>query len=554
MVRRLQPSFPATKPLDIIDIHPGVCLWSSKIHDALKPRRHILVEPNQPNYQSYIDPLLQRKDSKYRHVLNLSDLFSQRAATEYLPDQTPVGSKDIFKNTINPSLLILANFTNYGAKDPKYERSISQKYIREYLLGIMDPEQSFHHYGLVRMLAWLRNQDKNTIIPRAISDRHKFTVRLDVVAQVNEVAGGAYEISHRSAPRRQHELTLRSEQLVAQRAKDAGILTPENRKPPPSSPPWYEIGLGDGALDQLRQLPHRLPWQERFLEMYEEWGKGNKNTGENPFKAMKRKPERSSSGARRGKIVRSSVKGRPPSKEPREWRVLRTRFLTVRKQNIEAQDWANRQIELDKAEMKLLAGEQPASKYLASMKAIRRKADKLHAQINAGRIDLFRLVRKYIDDLRGFEQNPPLLQWDRRNAEPLLVSPNEFHPAQKLTLLDLQPVTDSLRKLSDLDQRTCFEFICHCLFRYPTQSMRDVLKTVVQGDIDDFLEKVPDLLDPSKGGNSNLDDLRARTLPVDLIVQLALALEKWPFRMQAYEMLVMIAGKREKNQMLVDDE
>ncbi len=168
-----------------------------------------------------------------------------------------------------------------------------------------------------------------------------------------------------------------------------------------------------------------------------------------------------------------------------------------------------------------------------------------------GRHDLALLAKKYIDDRRGFEQQPPLLQWDRRTAEPLLVKDEEFYPHQKLALLDIQPVPDVLEKLNDFDKRTCFDYLCSILFRNRSQPARIDLEAIAQGGLHEFLEKVPDIRNPLKGGQPNLDDLRSRTLPIDLLVQLALALEKWPFRLQTHQM-IMQTGRRKSSVILED--
>lgn len=62
---------------------------------------------------------------------------------------------------------------------------------------------------------------------------------------------------------------------------------------------------------------------------------------------------------------------------------------------------------------------------------VRQEAAKLHAEIDKGRKDLAVLARKYIDDRRGFAQDQPLLQWDCRTAESLLVRSDEFYPSEK---------------------------------------------------------------------------------------------------------------------------
>lgn len=391
----------------------------------------------------------------------------------------------------------------------------------------MNQEHSLHHYGLVRMLAWLPDDEKTTFLPRTITERKKFSVRLDLATHVSEVAGGALDNGRVQQARRQHDLAVQSERRVAQRAKNSGVWDPENRRPPASTPPWYEIGLDIDALDQLRRLPHKLPWQIELLDSEDAWRECQQKVGKQPS------------------IARNGI-GRPRSPEPENMRFLRAKFLTVRKTKMVAQEWANRQSELDKSEIALHTVSQVPPTLAAAKEEIQQKAATLHAEIGQGRNDLALLAKKYIDDRRGFEQKPPLLQWDRRPSEPLVVKDDEFYPPKEMALLDLKPVPEALDKLNDFDKRTCFDYLCNILLRTPAQSVRNDLTAAVQGGLDDFIERVPDLGNRLKGGNPNLDDLRVRTLPLDLLVQLALALETWPFRMQTHEM-IMNSGRRNSN-------
>ena len=422
------------------------------------------------------------------------------------------------KGKINDSLLILANLTGGKAFKSRSDQPTAT-IIPQYISGILNQENSIHHYGLVRMLAWLPDDEKATYLPRTITERKKYSVRLDLVTRLSEIAGAPLDDVPSSQARRQHDLTLQSMQHVAQRAKASGVWHSDSRRPPAPTPPWYEIPLVSDALDQLRKLPHKLPWQKELLALHDTW------------RRPQRKVDKHASEARR-------PKGRPRSEEPESLRLLRAKFLTVRKTKVVAQQWADRQIELDRSRIDAHRARQSPAILAAREKDIQQKEAALCAEMTKGRKDLALLARRYVDDRRGFEQQPPLLQWDRRTAEPLLVKDEEFYPPQKMALLDIQPVPDVLEKLNDFDKRTCFDYLCSILFRNLAQPVRTDLEAVAQGGLDEFLERVPDLSNPLKGGHPNLDDLRVRTLPTDLLVQLALALEKWPFRLQSHEMIM----------------
>jgi mitochondrial transcription factor 1 len=519
VLRRLQPTLPSTRPLDIIDLNPGVCLWSTAIHKALKPRYHVLVEPNIDAYRSYVDPLLKEQGSRYRHVSVLPDLFRVSGA-ECLPDQTPVASNTIPTGGINDSLLILANLTSTQGTGIRLRGSACATNLRLYVGGMMHLQNSLHHYGLVRMLAWLPDDEKLVYLPRTITDRRKFSLKLDLVTHVNEVAGGPVMPGPSRPTQRQHDLVIESEQRVAQRVKQSAVWDPEARRIPAPAPPWYEIGLDTDAIEQLRRLPQKLPWQVELLALGDDWRK------------------RESDVQKTNKNKRGQW-----DKPPENLGLLRTKFLTTRKATNVAQGWAKRQSELDRSEIALHRAGQSSSSLAAQKEKIRGEAATLHAEMEAGRRDLAELAKRYIDDRRGFEQNPSLLQWDRRPAEPLVVTDDEFYPPKKMALLDLTPNPTGLQKLDDFDKRTCFQYLSSNLWRRPAQSILRDLPTVVQGDLDEFCELVPDLRNLLKGGHPNLDDLRVRTISPELLVQLTLALETWPFRLPTHEMIMNSGGR-----------
>ena len=453
----------------------------------------------------------------------LPDLFRIPGA-ECLPDQTPVASNMIPTGGLNDSLLILANLTSTKGTGARLRGSASATNLQLYVRGMMHLENSLHHYGLVRMLAWLPDDEKLAYLPRTITDRRKFSLKMDLAAHVNEVAGGLVEPGPRRPTQRQHDLAIESEQRLAQRVKHSGVWDPETRRPPATAPPWYEIGLGTDAIEQLRRLPQKLPWQVELLALEDAWCKREKEVQRTLAKASE------------------SLRGQR-DKPPENLGILRTKFLTTRKATVVAQEWGKRQSELDRRDVALHRAGQIPSRVAAQKEEIQREAATLHAEMEEGRRDLAELAKRYIDDRRGFEQNPSLLQWDRRPAEPLVVTDDEFYPPKKMALLDLTPNPGGLQKLDDFDKRTCFRYLCSALWRRPAQSVLNDLPTVVQGGLDEFCERVPDLRNLLKGGNPNLDDLRVRTMSPELLVQLVLALETWPFRLPTHEMIMNEGGR-----------
>jgi hypothetical protein len=62
---------------------------------------------------------------------------------------------------------------------------------------------------------------------------------------------------------------------------------------------------------------------------------------------------------------------------------------------------------------------------------------------------------------------------------------------------------------------------------------------LIPAGTDDFIQTVPGIHDPTKGGWFDLSNLRIRTLPADMFVEIALAYEKWPFRATTETILML---------------
>ena len=100
-----------------------------------------------------------------------------------------------------------------------------------------------------------------------------------------------------------------------------------------------------------------------------------------------------------------------------------------------------------------------------------------------------------------------------------------------LALVDVEP-NPSFRKVFDTDTRwRCFDLM---LARFSHAWSKDVctaLEQLVPGGVDAFVETVPSLMDVRKGGSYDLKELRVRSLPVEIMFDIALAYHNWPFRL-----------------------
>jgi hypothetical protein len=98
-----------------------------------------------------------------------------------------------------------------------------------------------------------------------------------------------------------------------------------------------------------------------------------------------------------------------------------------------------------------------------------------------------------------------------------------------------------LTKIDSYDKAVSYRHVIGKVFSYPTASVAAALKLLVhESGMTDFVQTIPGIHDPSKGGWYDLDQLRMRALPADLLLEIALAYERWPFRPKIEDFLLAV--------------
>ena len=476
----------------------------------MKPQRHILVEPERQLYNPFLEPLLSSSQSLYRHAQSLAEALDPAAGL--LPKSGDY--HEVTVSDLNASLLIVANFTGRsggGRKDESnYTGAIGKHMLHTFYNSMFHhAQEGLHRYGHVRMLAWLPDDDKPSILPRTVASRGKQAVQWDLLARVGEVAGGgSYQHSALSV-RRHFELDMESERLVMRQPPSIAITGAAPRQPPATRPIPASFGLDEAGLAALRESPDRLQWTDELVHLEE-----------------------------RFKKAEFAIK----SKDGKRLRVLRNKRVTAHNMHGRSMDVVQRQRVLDRSEVipspsnvppAVQSGEsKPSEAFAQSLRTDRAKLKREHM--------LF--VDKCIDDNRAFDHVPPVLAWDRREVQPLWAEKDEFYPPKTLALLDFQPrSTALLSRLDTEEKKLSFDYVTSTLLQHPRRSVTQGLKQMVHNGLDQFLEKVPSLRDPLQGGKADLDDFRIRSVPVNLFVDLALAWETWPFRPELSTMHVRLS-------------
>lgn len=478
-------------------------------------------------YTPFLDPLITKVDSKYKLIPksgviweNLEDLMNGdllRRQERLLPDDPRIEKP-------NDTLLFIANLGYFPKKTFQGFRSITTLTVHQ-LLSAIRTHALFQRYGQVRMLMWMHDKEKTAILPRMISHRKKFSVDAEVSCElVQEIAGSD---TPTDTFRRETALDLESALAVKNRMAKAGIETPPSRvgtleakaaQHSAASLEERKLVTSKVWLDELADLERRYKLKE-FPACYDENGK--------PVYIMQDK------NGKWGKI--STMFKRTPE-YLRMKRLHWNRDQTGRKADI---------FELHITEYEQIMAELVILQTDTSPDGVVKKKDateKLRIwreTVENGLPDDFgERILHFIDDRRALHQDPPLLLWDRRQAEPLMTNTTEFFPHHDMCLLDFHPKsTWPIVRGHNIKNYDFFDFLISSLFHIPTQSLVNGLKAIAPGAAEWILPKCPSITNPAKGGVANVDELAVRSVTQDMMEEIMEEWMAWPFRPTKAEMM-----------------
>ena len=175
----------AYKQTTIIDMNPNLGIFSAALHERLKPKQHILLEPEgkfgdrmrefQETYKnSWYVPLDGYNWDTY------SELFSKDQLPPPWPDKFPKPEikTSLSSEGVNADLL----FVGQMGKSIKSERLIAQ-FISCCALGSW-----IQRYGRVRFLLWVTDSIKDRYLPRSIAARARPAAMAEAIVDITEVA------------------------------------------------------------------------------------------------------------------------------------------------------------------------------------------------------------------------------------------------------------------------------------------------------------------------------------------------------------------------------
>ncbi|CAG8961314.1 hypothetical protein HYFRA_00013775 [Hymenoscyphus fraxineus] len=517
LCERLKPSLSKHMGCDILDLNPGACLWSSKMHEILKPRTHVLMENDAKIYKPYIQPLLDAPGSTYKLCVKSPLIWSELNSVftkDFFPLQEAFPKGDPRLDEPNDTMLVLVNLAFFPKQSYKGFPSITPLVIHQLISSVMS-HALFQKYGLIRMLVWVADTERESMLPRHVTFRRKASVEAEIACKMSEVASSGRPPAFF---RRDSGVEVSITRKVLEKMKQLDIKTPRGRE---SIVQEHIMNYPDHAeelvdmLDSDKKTHHYL---QELTELESQWESGDK------IKAFRVTDKGKSAQGAKGRMVANPDYARMVFLQNRK------EFRTAQKQNRDAIISKHRDLLQQQAAWYGIEGKE-ASIRRDELKKLR---EDLIDEIENLRSREAR-VRVYtdIDNARCmYIEDKPLLQYDRRVSEPLKTYKEEFYPSQtELCLLDFepQPIWSVLRKdfPANLD---IFQHILTTIFALPSQSVKQALISLWPGAYEYLVQECPSLTDPRVGGDPNLDLLSVRCLPFVSFREILEAWDRWPFR------------------------
>lgn len=546
----LAPTLEKHKGCDILDLNPGAGLWSQKLHEFLQPRSHVLVEPMIERFETFLNPLLDAPDSKYKLCTKdplRMDSFREMVDEDLFPHQKRLAAGDPNRHEPNNSLLVTGSF----CWDPPlpgigFDSMAKQMYV--HLAGASAENDLFHAYGLARTLFWVPHDDFNAMIAEGASGMfranrvHELSHTMDVVVTSSRRVRGRGRMGSSREPR----MLIASDRRAIQAGRENGMVPPTHRRGTS-----YELSEGleehfapDGNIANIPLMEYL--WRRHISGRdtagyisghatlhYDQEIELRSKYPDLPFDTI---TDRTIPGEHvRGDKTQVKIPERkhlmshPAYAEIKPFYKTRSGVVNVIKRKNVQESLAQMGEKMFKLEQKILRMEDGSEKD-TEMEALRKlEARYLWGIEHEVGVNYQTTVLAETDDMVAFNMSPrPLLYFDRRPYPPLAMEPAESWPANRLALVSTEPDPAWARK--DSEWRYWAEDFLYGLYDHSSDSLKEALDKLQHG-LAGLIDHCPSLKDPNVGGRLLLDHLRVRMLTPPMIEELVSAYIEWPFKM-----------------------
>ena len=476
------------------------------------------MEPKQDIFLPYLKPLVDAPSSRY--VLRDWHDRDRWRPEKYIEEGLIISPEEWERQQQNHSpILILANLADQAVKYTPLLKEPSNRGFHSHIKSIdlahaVRLKSAFQAYGPTRVLMWMPDAEKRALLPRTVGYRGKIAVYMESAFHLEEVAGAAAS----SKVRREDYLDADSGKLVAQRMEENQTLILPERQ--------------EQSTDTISVSSKSRSWHKELAELEE----GFKSCRLSQFVG---KPP--------GPLLPSKAgpKATPTTPEYKKFMKLKAILESQNRVIDRLNQVLQKQEEIDRLDLQAHRDSINKEQQELELKLI-------DSKIKAYKNELDTLPAKEVeriifldDDRKAFSPNHPLLSWDRRRAEPLIVHPNEFYPSKELALLDFQPLSPKKQLPMTHEQSIYFDMICTNLFGRRGFTTLKHLNHIAPGAYDALVPKCPALTDPRKGGRRDVESLRVRNLTPEMLWQLAIAWDEWLFKPSMSELLTQFGANHE---------
>lgn len=549
----IKPTLKRHEGCDLISVYPGAGLWSSALHDAVKPRSHLLLEPDTELYRPMLQPLLGKDGVQMIAKSGIVwEELDEILTPEFFPHQKEVGRAFDQPPPRNDTLLVDVNLSMYPKRKFHLFDSISRMVLYQ-LLSSLRNSALYQKYGQVRMLIWIPDDEKAQLLPRVLNHRIRMAMEGELFTEyIAEVCGldTSADLQGKSNSRQPTVFT----------EADEGDK-PDSLKRGSSG--WNTKRFGQLDLESVRQTIIRMqqagiktpPGRETLhLEKFKKLGRSL----DEPFDLTEDIQFYTRQTEAELEVLEAEDRKKPfELNDPKAKRMIRLRTYAkaIAREHERTVEIAKEHEEIMK--LYIRAAELPAgAEHDTEREALTKEARRLEEDFN---YKMTRLANYKIDSVMSARENlhlvrqpaglGPVMSWDRRPYEPLkLKEATDFFPNVACALLDVQPKAPApvLRSIGPGSDKSgdMFDLMMGSMLAQRRRLVADMLDVTWPGARDGLLPDCPSLTDPRRGGVPirGPGGLTVRTLNQAQLLEIIEAFMKWPFRPTWEEMVGRLAS------------
>lgn len=527
-IEYIKPTLARHHGCDLISVYPGAGLWSKALHDAVQPRSHLLLEPDEDLYTPFLKPLLTQPGVRLVPKSGIVwNELNEILTPEYLPHQVEIPRSFDGPIPRNDTLLVSINLAMYPKKRFSYFDSLSRMVLYQ-LVSSMRSSSLFQKYGRVRMLIWIPNDEKDGLLPRILHHRTRLATEGELCTEyIAEVCGedsSAVPAGKGTSNSNGKEKTKSSDEDRSWNTKRWGQLDMESMRL---------------TLNRMREAKLKTPPGKESFYMQQFFKLGfSTDTPVDPdkyltFAGRQTDPEL--------EALQQRDKETPMDHKSPEWqRMANITYYHNRldRDIVRAQDYIKGQRELLALQQRFAAATDPVERERLG-EELRLSEESWNKAFTKMPTYLSHVVTNARDNLHLLQQPPelgPVLSWDRRPYEPLPLRPDDFFPNIPCALLDIQPkVPDPLLRCmgpGSTKSGDVFDLIMSVLLLQRRKPVIQLMDNLWPGTYEDVYPRCPSLRDPAQGGIplSGWSSINARVLNQVQLMEILRSFMAWPFR------------------------